>query len=102
MDSDDRSVPFLDEVSQKIRHAATSVRATHETFFEQACFDLGYDQVTYDLLLLAAREVRAGLPLRRRDGSVSVFNAYRVQHHNVRGPYKGGLRFHPDVDLDEV
>jgi glutamate dehydrogenase (NAD(P)+) len=31
-----------------------------------------------------------------------VYNAYRVQHNNSRGPFKGGLRYHPDVDLDDV
>ena len=76
-------------------------RSTFESFFESACASLGYDDVTYELLLLASREVRTELPLRRDDGSVTVFNAYRVQHHNARGPYKGGLRFHPDIDLAE-
>jgi glutamate dehydrogenase (NAD(P)+) len=81
---------------------ATSTRATHDSFFEAACRSLGYDSATFELLLLAAREIRSELPLRRDDGSIEVFNAYRVQHHNARGPYKGGLRFHPDVDFDEV
>src|SRR5207249_4684260 len=36
------------------------------------------------------------------DGKVHVFSGYRVQHNGARGPYKGGVRFHPDVDLDEV
>lgn len=81
---------------------ARSARSTHDAFFESACRSLGYDNATFELLLLAAREIRSELPLRRDDGSIEVFNAYRVQHHNARGPYKGGLRFHPDVDIDEV
>jgi glutamate dehydrogenase/leucine dehydrogenase len=36
------------------------------------------------------------------NGKIEVFNAYRVQHNNARGPYKGGLRYHPQVDLDDV
>lgn len=36
------------------------------------------------------------------NGEVGLFNAFRVQHNNSRGPYKGGLRFHPQVDLDDV
>jgi len=40
------------------------------------------------------------LPLKRDDGSIALFNGYRVQHDQSRGPFKGGLRFHPDVDLD--
>ncbi len=76
-------------------------RSTFETFFEAACTSLGFDRAVYELLLLASREVRTEIPLHRDDGTISVFNAYRVQHHNARGPYKGGLRFHPAVDLDD-
>src|SRR4030042_714986 len=36
------------------------------------------------------------------DGSLKIFKGYRVQYNDIRGPYKGGLRFHPQVDLDEV
>ena len=36
------------------------------------------------------------------NGEIEVFNAYRVQHNNSRGPYKGGLRYHPQVDIDDV
>ena len=36
------------------------------------------------------------------NGEIEVFNAYRVQHNNSRGPYKGGLRYHPEVDIDDV
>jgi glutamate dehydrogenase (NAD(P)+) len=79
-----------------------SARSTHDEFFADACEALGYDQTTFELLLLASREIRSELVLRRDDGTISVFNSYRVQHHNARGPYKGGLRFHPAVDLDEV
>ena len=42
------------------------------------------------------------LAILRDNGEVATFNAYRVQHDNSRGPYKGGLRFHPDVDIDDV
>ncbi|NBC11084.1 MAG: glutamate dehydrogenase [Planctomycetes bacterium] len=42
------------------------------------------------------------IPVRMDDGSLRMFPAYRVQHDNTRGPTKGGLRYHPDVDLDEV
>ncbi len=48
------------------------------------------------------RVVDASLPLRRDDGSWQLFQAYRVQYNSSRGPYKGGLRFHPQVDLSEV
>ncbi len=50
-------------------------------------------------LTLSKREIRIELPSTVGDG-VSVFEAFRVQHNNALGPYKGGLRFHPDVDID--
>jgi glutamate dehydrogenase (NADP+) len=49
---------------------------------------------------LAILEV--SLPLRMDDGSLKVFTGYRVHHNQVRGPGKGGIRFHPDVSLGEV
>ncbi|MBI4133467.1 Glu/Leu/Phe/Val dehydrogenase [Candidatus Uhrbacteria bacterium] len=54
--------------------------------------------------LLASPEnvIEVGVPLRRDDGTTAEFRGYRVQHSSVRGPYKGGLRYHPDVDMDEV
>lgn len=48
------------------------------------------------------REIHACLPVRMDDGSLRFFQAYRVQHHNARGPFKGGIRFHANADLDEV
>ncbi len=46
--------------------------------------------------------VMASLPVRMDDGHLEVFQGYRVQYNSARGPYKGGIRFHPQVDLDEV
>lgn len=54
------------------------------------------------LLSAPQRIVQVELPVKRDDGSISIFHGYRVQHNNARGPYKGGVRFHPRVDLDEV
>ena len=48
------------------------------------------------------REIRASIPLRMDNGSLRVVEGYRVQHNNARGPYKGGIRFHQDTDIDEV
>jgi glutamate dehydrogenase (NAD(P)+) len=48
------------------------------------------------------REVTVQIPIRRADGKVHVFSGYRIQHNGARGPYKGGVRFHPEVDIDEV
>ena len=48
------------------------------------------------------REVQVQIPVSLTDGQIHVFSGYRVQHNGARGPYKGGIRFHPEVDLDEV
>ncbi len=48
------------------------------------------------------RELTVAVPIRRDDGEVSVFTGYRVQHSSARGPCKGGIRYHPRVDMDEV
>jgi glutamate dehydrogenase (NAD(P)+) len=58
------------------------------------------DEEMRQLLRMPHREVKLELPLRRDDGSLAVYRGYRVQHDNSRGPFKGGLRYHPDVDLD--
>lgn len=55
-----------------------------------------------DLLRTSWREVRAQIPVRMDDRKLKIFEGYRVQHNGARGPYKGGVRFHPLADLDEV
>ena len=48
------------------------------------------------------REVKVQIPITLADGRIHCFSGFRVQHNGARGPYKGGIRFHPEVDLDEV
>lgn len=48
------------------------------------------------------RIIEVGVPVKMDNGSLRVFRGFRVQHNSVRGPYKGGIRFHPKVDMDEV
>jgi len=74
---------------------------TEDNFLLLSCQQLGYDDHVFELLSTASREIRLELPLRKDDGSVVVYNAYRVQHHDSRGPFKGGLRFHPTVTMEE-
>lgn len=69
--------------------------------FSTAAFNyLDLDEETQRLLLGPYRELQFELPLRRSDGSLKVYYGYRVQHENARGPLKGGLRYHPSVDMD--
>ena len=54
------------------------------------------------VLMSSYREVKVQIPLKQKDGRVHCYSGFRVQHNGARGPYKGGVRFHPEVDLDEV
>lgn len=63
---------------------------------------LGYGKADITLLETADRTVTATVPLRKDDGTVQLVDVYRVQHSNDRGPYKGGIRFHPDTNIQEV
>ena len=68
----------------------------------QALAELEYPGKLQRLLLTPEREVLVELVITKDNGEIETFNAYRVQHSNSRGPYKGGLRYHPQVDLDDI
>ncbi len=63
---------------------------------------LGLDAGMVEVMKSPKRELSVNFPVRMDDGSVKVFTGYRVQHNEARGPFKGGIRFHPQVDIDEV
>jgi len=67
-----------------------------------AVAELGLSTEVYERLKDCDRVLEATIPVKMDDGSLQIFKGYRAQHNNVLGPYKGGVRFHPDVDLDEV
>ena len=60
------------------------------------------DKTMFDIIKNPQRETKVYLPLEMDDGTVKVFEGYRVQHSNIRGPFKGGIRFHEDCTLSEV
>lgn len=62
----------------------------------------GLKEKDYVILKYPERELKVSIPIQMDDGSVKVFDGYRVQHSTSRGPCKGGIRFHQDVDIDEV
>src|SRR5215475_9660654 len=70
--------------------------------FGLAADRLGLDHETRTLLTTPFRELRVEVPVRLDDGSLKVFLGYRIQHNGVRGPAKGGIRYHPMVTVDEV
>ncbi len=67
------------------------------------CADfLKLDQATRDMLRVPKREVHVAFPVRMDDGSVKVFQGFRILYNDARGPAKGGIRFHPDETIDTV
>ncbi len=70
--------------------------------FDCAARRLGLSEHLQVALKTPYREVMVEIPLIGDDGDIRTFHGYRVQHNNARGPMKGGLRYHPDVDLDEA
>jgi glutamate dehydrogenase (NAD(P)+) len=79
----------------------SSVEAARR-YFDQAADHLGLSQNMRKLLLTPEREVKCQIALEMDNGEIGTFIGYRVQHDRARGPFKGGLRFHPEVDADEV
>ena len=63
---------------------------------------LGYEPSEYEMLKYPEREMKVSIPVEMDDGTVKIFEGYRVQHSTSRGPAKGGICYHQNVDLDEV
>ncbi len=82
--------------------AAPNPLADAHTQLREAVTILGYDDGLFDMLATPRREVTVSIPLRRDNGEIELLTGHRVQHNFSRGPAKGGLRYSPDVDLDEV
>jgi len=78
-------------------HYETTVR-----YFDRAAALMGLSKNMQTLLLTPEREIKVQVALERDNGEIATFIGYRVQHDSARGPMKGGLRFHQEVDADEV
>ena len=78
--------PF-ESATQQLRNAAEYLKLDNDTF---------------QILANPKRQLTVSLPVRMDNGSVHVFTGYRVQYNDARGPFKGGIRYHPGVTLDEV
>ncbi len=70
--------------------------------FDRAADRLGLPDGCREMLRRPWRELQVQVPVRMDNGQLRVFSGYRVQHNAARGPYKGGVRYHPGADLDEV
>jgi len=83
------------------REGLTAFQAVNMNFDEAAAI-IDLDDEMRSILTTTYREISVQIPLRLDSGDLVVAKGYRVQHNGARGPYKGGIRFHPEVDLDEV
>ncbi|KAB2807514.1 Glu/Leu/Phe/Val dehydrogenase [Pimelobacter simplex] len=87
---------------EPVAATATGPLADAREQLREATTLLGYDEGLHQMLATPRREVTVSIPLRRDDGTTELFVGHRVQHNFSRGPAKGGLRYSPDVSLDEV
>src|SRR5512146_1566630 len=69
---------------------------------EKATAHLHLDPGVAKKIQSTRRELTVNFPVKMDDGTIKIFTGYRIQHNTTRGPAKGGIRYHPDVDLDEV
>jgi glutamate dehydrogenase (NAD(P)+) len=97
----DRS-PRVANRAVRLRPAEVSSYDIVTANFDAACDRLGIPDDVRAVLRSSYREVQVQVPVRRADGKIHVYSGYRVQHNGARGPYKGGIRYHPEVELDEV
>lgn len=95
--------------NQAVRHSVESEKPSkHNPFldvlhnFELAAKKINLNEELALLIRTPDRELRVELPVMMDDGKLHSIIGYRVQHNNARGPYKGGIRYHQEVDLDEV
>jgi glutamate dehydrogenase len=71
-------------------------------WLEKSCKEMDYGQEVYDMLAEPMRVLFVRFPVQMDDNSIKVFSGVRSQHNDAVGPTKGGIRFHPQVDIDEV
>ena len=71
-------------------------------FFDNAAHRLELNDGLREMMKRPWRELLVQVPVRMDDGQIQVFSGSRVQHNAARGPYKGGVRYHPQADIDEV
>jgi len=86
----------------KLQESSSSLYATVQNQFDRAADLMRLDRNVRSILSKTTNEIIVNFPVKMDSGKVEMFTGYRVQHNNALGPYKGGLRFHPAVNIDEV
>src|SRR5215216_1188657 len=90
------------ETVQRAQPAEVSNLDIVRHYFDIAAEHLGLPDDIRTVFWTPYREVTVQIPVKLSDGKVHTFSGYRIQHNGARGPYKGGIRYHPEVDVDEV
>ena len=98
----DKSPETTDKAPARAHPAEVSNLEIVRHYFEIAADKLDLPEDLRVVFWTPYREVTVQIPVKLTDGKTHVFSGYRVQHNGARGPYKGGIRFHPEVDTDEV
>src|SRR5688500_349018 len=80
----------------------TNPYITAQIQIETAAKKLGLEQHVIEILKRPMRVLKVAFPVKMDDGTIRVFEGFRSQHNDAIGPTKGGIRFHPDVNEDEV
>lgn len=93
--------PTIDRSTTELSEGTRLLHATNERI-TRAAQRLELDAEIQQILLTPERELTVNLPVEMDDGRTELFTGYRVQHSRVRGPAKGGFRYHPNADIDEV
>lgn len=75
---------------------------TAQTQFDHVADIIGLDEAARQILRQPSREYHVTIPVKMDDGTTKVFNGYRIQHNDARGPAKGGIRFHPQETVDTI
>jgi hypothetical protein len=98
----DTSAPVADPRAVQAGSIETNPYQAVTLFFDRAADHIGLGDEMREILRTSYRELTVQVPVRMDDGRLEVYTGYRVQHNAARGPYKGGIRYHPDADIDEV
>jgi glutamate dehydrogenase (NAD(P)+) len=94
----------------RLKHNSEEIQM-HDTYnpyadmldsLDKAAVLLGLKEQDYIALKYPERELKVSIPVEMDDGSIQVFEGYRVQHSTSRGPCKGGLRYHQEINIEEV
>jgi glutamate dehydrogenase (NAD(P)+) len=103
-----KKILFYHKVFVKFQHKGVFVSGKYNAYdnflsvLDNAAKVAGYSDEDYAFLRFCERELKVSFPVRMDDGKMRVIEGFRIQHSTVRGPAKGGIRFHQDVDDNEV